>query len=87
MNSIVFKKTRNYIMNSIVFEKNHDFLFQFCEIVYFYCIVLIENNFKKHCKNINTIQHNNTIQFGKIYGFYAEIVLFYCIVLCWFWNN
>ena len=78
MNSIVFKKTRNYIMNSIVFEKNHDFLFQFCEIVYFYCIVLIENNFKKHCKNNNTIQHNNTIQFGKTY---------YCIVLCCFRNN
>ena len=45
MNSIVFKKTRNCIMNSIVFEKNYDFLFQICEIVYFYCIVLIENNF------------------------------------------
>ena len=45
--SIVFNKTRNCIMNSIVFEKNYDFLFQICEIVYFYCIVLIENNFKK----------------------------------------
>ena len=44
MNSIVFKKTRNGIMNSIVFEKNHDFLFQFCEIVYFCKMALHQKN-------------------------------------------
>ena len=50
---IVFNKTIKGSMNSIVF----------C-----YCIVLccFRNNLKKTEKTNNTIQHNNTIQFGKI---------------------